>query len=165
MTPPPATTKADFRALVAFRAAAFVALVVGAAASLVFEVRGGRRNPSQLLIAGIALWVLSPYFLLLIANASSRRWSTRGRLMLHCLTVILALVPPIFYADQSLRPANTSAAFLFVAIPPALWLVIAIVIAIAEYAMRATPAVAAPDAPVPTDARSRSTASANDRTA
>ena len=167
MTHPPDVPEGDSRVLVACRAAAGVALVCGVVASLFFEIRGGRRNPSRLLIAGIALWVISPYLLLFIANAISRRWSTKGRLILYGLTMIVALVPLIFYGDQSLRPAHTSAAFLFIAIPPVLWLVIALAVALAEYTMRATPAppVAAPDAHVPTAARSRSAASASDRTA
>jgi len=130
MTHPPDVPEGDLRVLVAWRAAALIALVIGTAASLVFEIRGGRRHPSQLLIAGIALWVISPYLLLFIANAISRRWSTKGRLMLYGLTIVVALVPPIFYGDQSLRPAHTSAAFLFIAIPPILWLVIAIAVAL-----------------------------------
>jgi hypothetical protein len=167
MTHPPDVPEGDSRVLIACRAAAVIALVIGTAASLVFEIRGGRRNPSQLLVAGIALWVISPCLLLFIANAISARWSTKGRLMLYGLTMIVALVPLIFYGDQSLRPAHTSAAFLFIAIPPILWLVIAIAVALAEYTMRATPPppAAAPDAHVPTGARSRSAASASDRTA
>ena len=57
------------------RAAASIAVLAGAVISVGFLVRATGRNPSQLLVVLMAIWVVSPFVALLWANFVSKRWS------------------------------------------------------------------------------------------
>ncbi len=60
--------KPEARFLKVLRAAALIALLVGAVGSVGLMLREGHRNPSRLLIVLFTFWVLSPFMALVLAN-------------------------------------------------------------------------------------------------
>jgi hypothetical protein len=57
------------------RMIALIIVVVGAVGSTYFVLNASRNQKSVLVIACFTAWVLSPFIALLIANATSKRWS------------------------------------------------------------------------------------------
>lgn len=112
------------------RTAARVALVLGAAGSIILMIRAGRDTPTFLLLLMMA-WVLSPYAVLAWAGRASERWSAPTRTTLYVLTLATVLASLPIYAELIARPAGSPRAFMFVAVPPASWLLIAIVLPLA----------------------------------
>jgi len=112
------------------RGAALIAVLAGAVGSVGFLLRAGQRTPRLLLVL-MALWVLSPFVVLAWANMASKRWSTVTRTALHSVMLILTLGSLAIYGHDALRPRKAQAAFVFVAVPPASWLLIAIIVPIA----------------------------------
>lgn len=110
------------------RAAALVAALAGAVGSAGFLLRAGQRTP-RLLLAVIALWVLSPFAALLLANLYSKRWPVPIRATLYSVTLVLTLGSLAVYTFDVLWPRSAQPAFVFVLVPPVSWLFGAIVVA------------------------------------
>jgi hypothetical protein len=108
------------------RAATLIAVVCGAAGSIAFLFHASQRRP-PLLMAIFVIWVLSPFMALLLADTVSKRWSVVTRVALYSVMLILALGSLAIYEDDALRPRRAQAAFVYVAVPPASWLLFAIV--------------------------------------
>ena len=117
--------------LVLFHAAALIAVLAGAVGSVGLMLHAGHRNPSRLLLVLFALWVLSPFIALVLANMVSKRWSVLTRATLYTVMLVLTSGSLAIYGDVALGPPRTKAAFVSVVVPPASWLLIAIVVAIA----------------------------------
>ena len=117
--------------LVLFHAAALIAVLAGAVGSVGLMLHAGHRNPSRLLLVLFALWVLSPFIALVLANMVSKRWSVLPRAALYTVMLVLAVGSLAIYGDVALGPPRTKTAFVFVVVPPASWLLIAIVVPIA----------------------------------
>ncbi len=117
--------------LALLRASAHIAVPVGAVGSLGLMLWAGRRNDSRILLVLFALWVLSPFMALVLANAVSKRWSVVSRAALHSVMLVLTLVTLAIYGDVVLGPPRAKPAFVFIVVPPASWLLIAIVVAVA----------------------------------
>jgi hypothetical protein len=113
------------------RAAALMAVPAGAVGSVGLTLWAGRHNSSRILLVLFALWVLSPFMALVLANAVSKRWSVLTRATLHSVMLLLALGSLAIYGDVALGPPRAKTAFFFVVVPPASWLIIAIVVPIA----------------------------------
>jgi hypothetical protein len=77
------------------------------------------------------LWVLSPFVALVLASVISKRWSFHTRATLYSLMLALTLGSLAIYADVALGPPRAKTAFVFVIVPPASWLLTAIVVPIA----------------------------------
>jgi len=107
------------------RAVALVAVLAGAAGSAGFFLRAGQRTPRLLLLL-MAIWVFSPFVALIWANVISIRWSVFTRATLYSVMLVVALGSLAIYGYDALRPRKAQAAFVFVAVPPASWLLIAI---------------------------------------
>ena len=112
-------------------AAALIAVLAGAVGSVGLMLRAGHRNPSRLLLVLFALWVLSPFIALVLANMVSKRWSVLIRVTLYTVMLVLTVGSLALYGDVALGPPRTKAAFVFVVVPAASWLLIAIVVPIA----------------------------------
>ena len=113
------------------RAVALLAAVAGAAGSLGLMFRAGERTPRFLLVL-FTIWVLSPFAALLWANMVSKRWSVLTRATLYCVTLVITLGSFAVYSEWvDVRPAGAANAFLFVAVPPAAWVLTTIVVSIA----------------------------------
>jgi len=113
------------------RVAGLIALLAGAGSSLGLMLHAGRGNPSRLLLVLFALWVLSPFVALVLANMASKRWSVLTRATLYSLMLVLTLGSLAIYGFVALGPPRAKAAFVFVVVPPASWLLIAIVVPMA----------------------------------
>ena len=71
------------------RTVALIAVVAGAAGSIGLMLRAG--HPPLLLRVLFAIWVLSPFVALLVADKVSKRWSVIIRATLHSVMLVLAL--------------------------------------------------------------------------
>jgi hypothetical protein len=118
------------------RVAAVTAVVAGAVGSVALTLYAGRRSDSRTLMVLFAMWVLSPFVALVLANVASKRWSVLTRAMLYSVMLVLTVGSLAIYAVRALRPPRTQAAFVFVVVPPASWLLIAVVVPIAALISR-----------------------------
>jgi len=115
------------------RAVALIALIVGAAGSLVFMFRAGQQTPRFLLVL-FTIWVLSPFAALLWANTVSKHWTVLTRVTLYCVALIVTFGSFAIYGEWiDVRPAGAANAFLFVIVPPASLIFIAIVVPVAAF--------------------------------
>ena len=111
------------------RAVALIAVVAGAVGSVGLMLRAG--HPPLFLRVLFVIWVLSPFVALTWANMVSKRWSVLTRSTLYCVTLVITLGSLAIYGNPALRPAGSANAFVFVAVPPVSWLLMAIVVPIA----------------------------------
>src|SRR5439155_26971506 len=123
--------RTDVGFLGVLRAVALIGVVLGAVGSVGLMLRAGRRNPSGLLLVLFVIWVLSPFVALAWGNMIAKRWSVLTRATLYCVTLVLTLGSLAFYCRFILPPAGSPNAFVFVAVPPVSWLLMAIVVPIA----------------------------------
>ena len=112
---------------ITLRATALFATLVGAAGSFGFMLYTGRRNESIVLLVLFAVWVLAPFVGLLLAFAISKRRSVPTPAMIYWLMLILSSASLAVYGYVALGPPRAQPAFAFLVVPPASWLLIAIV--------------------------------------
>ena len=118
------------------RAAALIAVLAGAVGSVGLLLRSGQDSPRLLLVLFV-IWVLSPFVALVAASVVSKRWSVLTRATLYSVMLLVALGSLAIYGDDALGHRRPQAAFVYVAVPPVSWLLIAIVVAIAALISRA----------------------------
>ena len=118
-----------------FRPAALIAVLLGAVGSLGFLLRAGQRAP-RLVLALLALWVLSPFVAVVLADVVSKRWSVFTRATLYSVMLVLTLGSLAVDLEDALRPRSAQPAFVFVVVPLVSWLLIAIVIPLAAIISR-----------------------------
>jgi hypothetical protein len=124
------------RRVIALRRAAEIAVVAGAAGSIGFLLRTIGRNPSLLLVILLALWVVSPFVALLLADVVSKRGSMVTRATLFIVMLVVALGSLGIYSADALWPRSAQAAFFFIVVPPTSWLLIATVLLTAMFVSR-----------------------------
>jgi hypothetical protein len=122
--------------MTSLRAAALIAVLVGSVGSVGFMLRAGQRNESRLLLFVFAVWVLSPFVALVVADGASKRWSVLTRATLYGVMLILAPLSLVIYGNGALRPAGTKNAFVYVMLPPVSWLLAAIIVSTAAFISR-----------------------------
>jgi hypothetical protein len=110
-------------------AVALTAVVAGAGGSVGLMLWVGHRNPSRVLLVLFAIWDLSPFVALLLANKVSKRWSVLTRATLYGVMLILTLGSLAFYGDVVWRP-RPQPAFVFLVVPLGSWLLMTIVVAV-----------------------------------
>jgi dienelactone hydrolase len=113
------------------RAVALVAVVAGAAGSDGLMLYAGHRNDSRILLALFAIWVISPFVALALANMVSKRWSVLTRATLHGVMLILTVVSLAIYGNAVSIPPGSRLAVPFLVVPMGSWLLITIVIPLA----------------------------------
>ena len=113
------------------RAVAMISVLTGAGGSVGLMLRVGHRNNSRILLALFAIWVLSPFVALVFANIASKGWSVITRATLYSVMLVLTLGSLAIYGDVALAPLTAKTVPVFVIVPPASWLLIAIVVPIA----------------------------------
>jgi hypothetical protein len=89
-----------------------------------------------LLLVLFALWVLSPFVALVLANVVSRGWAILTRAALYCVMLVVTLASLAIYADIALGPPRAKTASVFVVVPPASWLLITTALSIAALISR-----------------------------
>lgn len=117
-------------------AVALIAVVAGAVGSLGLMLFAGRRNPSVLLIVLFAIWVLSPFVALALANLGSAHWSIATRKALYIVTLVVTLGSFAMYADVVLRPPRATPASRFLVVPLVSWLLMTTVVPVAALISR-----------------------------
>jgi hypothetical protein len=123
--------KPEARFLSVLSGAALIALLVGAVGSVGLMLRAGHRNPSRLLIVLFTFWVLSPFIALVLANVVSKRWSVLTRATLCVEMLVITFGSLAIYGALAFGPLRAKTGFVFLVVPAASWLLIAIVVAIA----------------------------------
>jgi hypothetical protein len=113
------------------RRAALIAVLGGAAGSLGLMFRAGRRQNSKILLLLFAIWVLSPFIALVGANMVSKRWPILTRAALYSVMLVLTLGSLAIYGEVAFGYATAKVGFVFLVVPLASWLLIAIVVPIA----------------------------------
>lgn len=91
----------------------------GAAGAVGFTLYTGRHNASALLMAIFAVWVLSPFFALLVMNIFSKDWPA-----LYLLTMLITVGTLAIYGEVAFGPPRPKPAAVFVIVPPVSWLLI-----------------------------------------
>jgi ABC-type transport system involved in multi-copper enzyme maturation permease subunit len=84
-----------------------------------------------LLIIIFALWVLSPFAALILACVVSKRWSALTRATLYVVMLVITLGVLAIYSAFALGYIRAKTGFVFLVVPAASWLLIAIVVPIA----------------------------------
>jgi hypothetical protein len=108
-------------------------------ASIGLTLYAGRQNPSSLLMVVFAIWVLSPFVLIILVDSASIRWPFLSRPVLNVLngaTLAVTAISLVAYAARVLRPPRAQAAFVFVVVPPVCWFLIAGALAGAAWSSR-----------------------------
>lgn len=123
------------RSLGLLRAAALIAVAAGAVGSLGLMFRASQRTPRFLLVI-FFFWVLSPFVALAWTNVISKLWPVLTRVAIYGVTLVVTLGSLAYYAGIVLPPAGSPRAFVFVAVPPASWLLMTIVVSIAALISR-----------------------------
>jgi len=114
------------------RAAALTATLVAAAGSIGFVCLEGQRTPWALLWFFV-IWVISPFAGLALASRLSARLSPPVRVALYAVMLVIALGSLAVYGANRMWPRTAQPAFVFVVVPPASWLLAAVVVAIAAW--------------------------------
>ncbi len=117
------------------RVTALGALVAGALGSFVLLFQASRSRPPLLMVLFV-LWVSSPFLGFLVASMASKRWSVAIRTTLYVAILVVALGSPAVYASDALRPRRTQAAFVYIVVPLASWVLIALVLPLAAFISR-----------------------------
>ncbi|GAC1658969.1 MAG: hypothetical protein NVS4B3_26740 [Gemmatimonadaceae bacterium] len=112
-----------------------VALMVGAAGSLLFVIHAGQRAPAVLRLL-FPVWVLSPFAALLVADRFAGRWGRRGRRAVDLSIFGIAVGSLLLYANDALGHRRPQAAFAYVAVPAASLLAVAITVSLATLTSR-----------------------------
>ena len=107
------------------RTSARVAVLIGAVGSVGLTLYAGRQNPSNLLMVAFAVWVLSPFVLIILVDSASTRWPFLARPVLNGATLAVTAISLVAYTARVLRPPKAQAAFVFVVVPPVCWFLIA----------------------------------------
>jgi ABC-type Mn2+/Zn2+ transport system permease subunit len=113
------------------RAAALLAVVAGAVGAVGLTLYAGRHNSSLILKALFVLWVLSPFAALVGTDVISKRWPFSARAALYVVMLVIAIGTLAIYGAVALGPPRAKTAPVFVVVPPASWLLIAVVVPIA----------------------------------
>lgn len=112
----------------AARRVVLLTLGAGAVGSLGLMLRAGRHAPFFLIIV-FAIWVLAPFAGAAWATMAATRWSSLSRTMVYVVSLAVAVASVTAYAYVVLRPPRSTPAFMFVVVPGASWLGIAISLA------------------------------------
>ncbi len=114
--------------LLRVRTAALIAVLAGAVGSVGLLLRATNRNPSQLLVVLLAIWVVSPFVALLWASIVSKRWSVLTRVTLYGVMLVVPLSSLAIYVADAIWPRTSPGPFVFIPVPPASWLFSALVV-------------------------------------
>jgi hypothetical protein len=109
------------------RRVAVSVVLAGAGGSIASMLYAGRHQKSAILILLFGMWVLSPFMAALMVSSVSKRWAIGAQRKLSVLLVILALASLAVYGVVAFGPVNAKVGFVFLVVPLASWLFIAVV--------------------------------------
>ena len=114
------------------RRAALIAVLLGAVGSLGLMLRASQRTPRFLLVLFV-FWVLGPFVALVLADVVAKRWSMLTRKTLYSVMLVVTVGSLAIYGNDAVSPPKTKAAFVYVAVPLASWLLIAIAVPMSAF--------------------------------
>lgn len=128
---------AEGKSLNRLRAVALIALIVGAVGSAGLMLCASRdKHPGITLKVIFVIWALSPFLLLALADLIANRWPVVTRAALYSVMLVLTLASLIVYGVVAFGPPMAKMVAVFVGVPPASWILIAIVLATAALISR-----------------------------
>ena len=113
------------------RGAALIAVLAGAAGSVGLMLRAGRRQDSRVLILLFGIWVVSPFLAAVWANVISKRWPVVARAALYGMMLVITLGSLAIYGDVAFGHPRVKTGFIFLVVPFASWLLLAVAVALA----------------------------------
>jgi len=106
------------------RTVAVLGAVIGAVGSTGLMLASGQ-HPPLFLVLLFVIWNAAPFAALAWAAMVSPRWSVLTRLTLYGVTLIVTVASIALYLYRMLYPPQSTAAFMFVAVPIGSWLLMA----------------------------------------
>lgn len=122
--------------LSSLRRAALIAVLAGAGASLAFMLRASHRQNSRVLLLLFGIWVLFPFITAVWAYVVSNGWTVVVRVPLYMVMLVVSLVSLSIYGGVAFRHLRAKVGFVFLVVPLASWLVIAIAVSMATVVSR-----------------------------
>jgi hypothetical protein len=116
------------------RPTGLLAMVIGAAGSLCFLMLAAEHPPPFLLVL-FALWVVSPFALLALAEWISTSWSPSTRATLRAVMLAVTVASLAIYGSTMFVQSKAKVPF-FVLVPPASWVLIAVAVSAASLIQR-----------------------------
>ena len=101
----------------------FIVMLTGAVGSLALTLQAGHTNKSVLLRTLFAVWVLSPFTALIIANYISGIRRVLPRVTLNILMLLIPIVSFLIYSGI-FSITGTKPSFVFIVVPLISWMVI-----------------------------------------
>lgn len=117
------------------RLTALIALVIGAVGSIGLWIRAAH-HPPPLIIVLFVVWVLSPFVVLGIGHVIAKRWAPSTQAALYWVTLLVTVTSIVIYADDAFGHRTAHPAFVYVAVPPASWLVSAVAVGLGAWIAR-----------------------------
>jgi uncharacterized membrane protein YsdA (DUF1294 family) len=118
------------RSWAGLRSSALIALVTGAIGAIGLWIHAAQ-HPPPLIITLFVVWVLSPFVFLGIGHVVAKRWAPRTQAALYWVTLLVTLASIAIYADDAVAHRTAHPAFVYVAVPPASWVISVIALAFA----------------------------------
>ena len=121
------------------RRASLIAVLAGAGASLAFMLRAGHRQSSRILVVLFGIWVVFPFMTAVWAHVLSKRWTVVVQTRLYVVMLVVTLASLPIYGGVAFGHLRAKVGFVFLVVPLASWLVIAIAVSIAIVVSRRQP--------------------------
>jgi len=118
------------------RAAGLIAVPTGAVSSLGLMLYAGRHQNSRILLLLFATWVLSPYMAAVSIHVVSQRWPAFSLGTLDVTMLVITLGSLAIYGGVAFGYIKVKIGFVFLMVPLASWLLIAVAVAIAALLSR-----------------------------
>jgi hypothetical protein len=94
-------------------------------------LRAGHRQSSRILVLLFGLWVLSPFVAAAWVHGVSKRWPMVVRAWLYLVMLVLTVGCLALYASVAFGYLRAKVGFIFLVVPLASWLVVAIAVSLA----------------------------------
>jgi len=117
------------------RTVALIAVAIGAVGAVSLTIRAGSSSPWLLQVLFV-IWVLLPFVALAWTTLVSRHWAALTRATLYGVTLFIALGSLAIYGGVIPPPVGSAHAFVFVVVPAASWLLMAIFVPLAALISR-----------------------------
>jgi hypothetical protein len=118
------------------RRAGLLALVIGGVGSVALMLRASEHPPVFLILLFI-VWVSSPFVALAVGHVLSAKWPAATRTALYAMMIVAAIVSLTAYANAGPGVGHPrTKVFLFVLVPPVVWVIAAIAIGAAAMTSR-----------------------------
>jgi hypothetical protein len=112
--------------------AARIVLLAGAVSTIGLTLYASRHNRSLPLRLIFLIWELFPFLTALLANRLSTGWARLTRTTLHVSSLVVTLTTLAIYAVVAFGQPNVKMGFVFLVLPPASGLLMAVAVLIAS---------------------------------